>query len=307
MPYYFSLQYRMLNRYLQDVGLPPVIGYLLALAVFTGLSVYLFLKTGLAVYLYSFIALGLVLQLSDTRRNDFLKTCFDGWNYRLIRFSENALLALPFALFLTIQGAWVAALVVLPAAMALSLFHFEQAFQFTLPTPFYKRPFEFLVGFRQTFLLLILIAVLLGIAVWVGNFNLGIFALALIFLVSLSYCGNPESMFYVWVHALGARAFLQRKILTGFWHVTILSLPFALVLGAFFPGNWYIILLVQGLGYLYLALIILGKYATYPQPIGIPQGILIGLGMWFPPLLLGILPFFYQQSVRRLIDVLEVE
>ena len=52
MKYYFTLQYKMLNRHLKAFGLPPIIGYILAIIFFIGGSVYLFYKTEYAAYIY---------------------------------------------------------------------------------------------------------------------------------------------------------------------------------------------------------------------------------------------------------------
>jgi hypothetical protein len=59
------------------------------------------------------------------------------------------------------------------------------------------------------------------------------------------------------------------------------------------------------LGYVYLVTIILAKYSGYPNEMNLLQGILIGISLLFPPILIGIIPFFYLQSIKRLNDILE--
>ncbi|MCB0664046.1 MAG: hypothetical protein KDC24_14970, partial [Saprospiraceae bacterium] len=60
------------------------------------------------------------------------------------------------------------------------------------------------------------------------------------------------------------------------------------------------ILGLQALGYLYLGTLILGRYAGYPKEMGIPQALLLGFSVWFPPMLVIIIPIFYKQAVKRL-------
>lgn len=300
MQYYFRLQHIMLNRHLTDFGLRPSVGYLLSALLFVGLSLYLFVRTSFAEYFYVFAAGSFVFNLGETGRNDFLKGCFSKADYVKIRLLENLLLAAPFLLLLCYQRCFGSAAALALFSVAAVWLQFERRFNVALPTPFHKHPFEFMVGFRKTFLFVLLAYFLAFMAVWVDNFNLGIFALLLVFLISLSYYGEPENKFYVWVYALGPRAFLFQKMKIALLHATLLALPVTVGLALFFGDRFGIVAGVQGLGYLYLLTILLAKYSAFPGKINLPQSIFIALGLWLPPLLLGILPFFYKQSVKNL-------
>ena len=300
MKYYFRLQYTLVNRHIKDFGLHPIAGYFLGVVGFAGLSFYLFHKTELAVYLYLAITLSLILQHGNARRNEFVKSCYSGQEYLQIRALENFLIAAPFLLFLlSKQCFWAAGSLALGAGLAVFL-NVRQLFYFSLPTPFYKHPFEFLVGFRNTSLLVFFAYFLTVMSLMVDNFNLGLFSLMLLFLLSLSYYGNPEGSFFVWMHQRTSKAFLGYKVKIALRHVSLLSVPVLLTLLIFYSENWMVILAVQGLGYLYLTCMVLAKYANYPQQISLPQGILMAIGFVFPPLLIGIIPFFFSQSVKRL-------
>ena len=52
-------------------------------------------------------------------------------------------------------------------------------------------------------------------------------------------------------------------------------------------------------------MIVLAKYAAFPGVISLPQALLIAFGLWLPPLLLGIIPYFYSQSIKKLKEILE--
>jgi hypothetical protein len=304
MKYYFRLQFAMLNRSMRDFGLIPIVGYLISAAAFTGLSVYLFDKTTLAAYLFILVAISFIYALSQTRRNDFLKSCFSTKTYYLIRFTENTILAMPFFIVLIFQHCFVAAASLMLTSGVLVFFDVENKFRFSLPTPFYKRPFEFVVGFRNAFYVFFFAYFLTFMAVSVGNFNLGIFALILIFLICFTFYTNPENEFYVWIFSLSPQRFLFQKMKIAILFITTLILPVVASLSLVFPENTSTVFAFLGMGYLFLLTVILAKYSAFPKRMNLPQGFLLAFSLWFPPLLLGVIPYFYLQSVKKLKEIL---
>ncbi|GJM31568.1 MAG: hypothetical protein DHS20C18_05690 [Saprospiraceae bacterium] len=305
MTHYFKLQYKMLNRHLSEFGVHPVVGYLLGLLCFVGLSVYLFYKTAFASYIYVFLAISLLVNPGKTKRNDFLKSCFSKLDYLKTRLLENLILVAPFVGFLLYRACFGEALVLLIGSGGMAFLNFSRPFTQVLPTPFYKQPFEFTVGFRRTFLVIFFAYFLTYMAIAVNNFNLGIFAILLVLFTCLSYYFNPENRFFVWIFSLSPRNFLWQKIKVALLSATLLCLPIDLCLAVFFPEYIKIVIGVQILGYLYLLTIILGKYSAFPRALDLPQGILIAISVWLPPFLLGIIPFFYVQAIKRLKEILE--
>jgi len=152
----------------------------LLILVFAGFSHYLFIKTEIAPWLYILIALGFVSHLNEPGRIRFLKSCFSGIDFLKIRFSENLFLVLPFLTYLLVKGEWLAALILLALAISIVRTGIGTTLNFTLPTPFYKIPYEFAVGFRNSFVLL-LIAFFLEIFSAGGN---SFFAFSLFFISS---------------------------------------------------------------------------------------------------------------------------
>ncbi len=141
-------------------------------------------------------------------------------------------------------------------------------------------------------------------SIYADNFNLGIAALILVFLICITFYLNPENEFYVWIFNLSPGKFLVKKILTALLYSTMISLPVAMALMIFYPGE---ILVTGGFllaGYLYLATIILAKYSSFPHQINLPQFLILTVTVWFPPLLIAVIPFFYRQSVKRLNEIL---
>lgn len=290
----------MLNRRFRDAGLKPWLAYIALALGFTGFSVYLFYKTDLAAPVYVAIALALTGGFSEKRRYDFLNTCFGDSKLKKIRVAENLLAVLPFVAFLGYKQELLSALALISGSILLALVNFRSTLNVTIPTPFYKRPFEFTVGFRSTLYLIVAAYALACIAVSVGNFNLGIFAMLLLFVVSMSYYGRPENEYYVWIHSHSARQFLGEKIKTALLYASGLALPIALLLALFFPQNLNAILLCFLLGWGFLVFIVVCKYAAYPDEMNIPQGVLLALCVGFPPLLVVLIPYLFRQSENRL-------
>lgn len=305
MRYYFALQYRMLNRHLTEFGLLPVVGYLLALLAFTGFSVMLFRNTEYAVYIYFLIAFNFLLSVSSSVRNRFLKTCFSNNDYYVIRLLENIVITLPFVIFLMVQKLFLFAALFPIASAMMVFFNFASIPGITLPTPFYKKPFEFIVGFRRAVPAFLFFYFLTFMAVLVDNFNLGIFALLSVLLICMNFYTQPENEFFVWIFSTGSKGFLFQKIRNALLYALILCSPVIAILSIFYFYNIVIVIGFLGLGYLYLITIILAKYSAYPDKMNLPQALLFALCIIFPPALLAIIPFFYLQSVKKLNQILE--
>jgi hypothetical protein len=206
--------------------------------------------------------------------------------------------------FLLVRQCWISAGILTLGALLAVMVNLTRNFNFTLPTPFYKTPFEFLLGFRKTFLLVFFAYFLTLMGILVDNFNLAVFSLLLVFLISLTFYSKPESRFYVWVYKVSARQFLFHKIRTALLHSSILALPVTISLLAVYKEFWWAILAVQVLGYLYLSCVMLAKYLNFPEEINLPQSIMLGIGLGIPPFLLWLIPFFYAKSLKKLKEVL---
>ncbi|ANH81759.1 hypothetical protein A8C56_12895 [Niabella ginsenosidivorans] len=300
MQHYFQLRIRLLNRQFKDFGLPPAWGWFLSGVLFTGASWLLFSKTSYAPYLYSLFALAYLLQLSERKRTGFLKITFPRNSYRKIRLLENGIVALPFILFLLVKQNYAAAFTVLVLGLTVSFFDHSIAFNKTIPTPFGKKPFEFLVGFRTYILLISGLYLLTGIAIAVHNFNLGLVTFAAFLLLQVTFCSQPEKLFYLWNDARPPKVFLAEKIKTSALHSICLSVLPLLALLIANPQKWWLLLALQLLACFYNALLIFIKYSTYPHEIDLVQFLTFIACIGFPPLLLGGIPFYYSRSVNNL-------
>jgi hypothetical protein len=297
---YFGLQLTLLNRRFSDAGIAPALAYLLLIAVFISCSLFLFYKTEYAPYLYVLMAVALTSPLAEKRRNEFLKICYGDMRLKQIRVMENLVIALPFIIFLLYKQYYLFALALLLLTSLLALVSSRTSFSIIIPTPFHKKPFEFIVGFRNTYYILVAAYGLTAIGIAVGNFNLGIVAMLFVVGVTMTYYTKPEHPYYVWIHNQNAKQFLIAKIKTALQYTAWLILPLMIALMIKFPENAWIVLGFGALSLLYLICMIVSKYAAYPDELNVPQALLLGMCIWLPPLLLILIPYFSHKAIRDL-------
>ena len=304
--YYISLQFKLFNRKLEELGTQPFWGYMLILITFIIISQLIFIKVNenYALIIYAFIGMQSIFLLADQRRNNFIKTIFSNINYRYIRMLENVLLILPFSFFLIFKTYYTEAALLLLAGGLISLINMRQSFNYVIPTPFGKKPFEFLTGFRKTILIFPIAIYIIVQAIAVQNFNLGIGVLLLIYLILFNYYLYSEDSYFVWIYDHNPRTFLVHKITTAFLHSAIFIIPVSLICILIDPGHWFIIPIILVLANIYLTTIILCKYSNYPHQVSIPQGLLLAFSLMFPILLFYVIPFFYKKSIRSLNQIL---
>jgi len=292
----------MTKRRLSD-GYHPIVGFLLAsflLLVFVGFSMLLFDKTTFATYAYIIMSLYFTSKLSEIRRNDFLKHCFGNQRYRKLRILENLIVALPFVIFLIYKQQFYPIFFLVAMTVLMAFLNFKTTYHIVIPTPFYKKPFEFTVGFRNTFFMYIVAYGFAIIAVIVDNFNLGIFSLLMIFLTIFTYYFKSENEYFVWSYSLTPTKFLFEKIRIAVVFSFYLCSPLLILFSIFYFDNLVFILILTFVGYLYLTMIILAKYSAYPNEIDMAQAIVMSTTLVFPPMLIAVIPFFVNQSIHKL-------
>lgn len=305
MKFYFLLQCKRIYRHIDDFGTIPIIGFVILIAAFIGISRAIFDNLSQAHFYYIVIGLGLSLKLGTVKRTTFLKQCFPKHTFWKVRMLENTIFILPFAIFLSYKQLYIEAIIIQLLAIATSFINTIEIRNLTIPTPFGKKPFEFVIGFRKTFWVFILAYILLGISIFVNNYNLGIFSLILVFVTCMSYYSKPEPLYYVWIYAMTPKAFLYDKIKTAITFSSILVLPIIIGLSISFPiVELQFTLLFTLLGFSFIMLTILGKYHNYPSQIPIFQTLAMLVSLISPPLLFLFIPVFYKKSIKNLNSIL---
>jgi hypothetical protein len=300
MKEYFLLQVKRIDRIFREIGINPWIGFLLSILIFALLSELLFYKTSLAKYILMLTALSALFGLGEKQRTEFVQTVFGDLQYRGIRMIENLIFVLPFMIVLIIKYCFVETFVLLVSAVILAFFTQRYDLNFTLPTPFSRRPFEYAVGFRKTFLFFPVAYALIVISLMVDNMNLGIFSMMLVFLVTLTYSSAPEFEYFVWIHSRSPKSFLKFKSLHAMKNASLLAAPILLSLSCFYPTQSFIFVALFLIGNLYVLTIVIIKYSVYPYEMNLPEGIVLTCSIFFPPILLLILPFYISKANRKL-------
>jgi hypothetical protein len=239
------------------------------------------------------------MRLSQKQRSDFLQIVYGNKTKRLLRMAENLIISIPFVVLLLVENQYIAA-VALPIASAILAFIDLNSKSIVLPTPFSKSPYEFTVGFRKSFLFILMVYGLSVISVCVNNLNLGLFSVFVLCIICATYYGKVENEYYVWIFAESPNKYLTHKILTAIKNTFLMGLPMMALLTAFFPENWWIVLLVMVIGMILVIAFLLAAYSTYPPgEIGILELIFIW-AVFIPPFVLVVIPYFYVRSINRL-------
>ena len=280
-------------------------GLICAGIVFIFLSKFLFLKTAYAPIIYLLFGLGFCINLGQKEYDVLLRQIFSKEEHLRIRLIENTIGLLPFLIYLLFEAQFLAAAALFPIGVITSYWKPRPTPTFVMPTPFKKYPFEFIVGFRKSFWFFLIILFLMIQAIRVDNYNLAIFSFGLLFFMSMSYYIKPEKTYFVWIHNRKTKAFLFEKFKVAFICMAILSILPYLLLIYIYPDKVLITTMVLGLGFTFLASVILAKYSAFPFEMNIPQALLYGISLWFPPILLIVMFLFYRQSKRNLDRILE--
>ena len=315
MKHYFQLHYKMFDRQTANFGFNVFFRIIFSLAIFVALSIFLFSKTEFAPFIFILISQILISKLSEIERNDFLKTTFHKKEYIQVRIIENILCSTPFILFLLYEFKPLHAIGLILLSISISFLRLKNGFNFTLPTPFSKKPFEFSVGFRNTILILLALYAITIIAIYVHNFNLGVFALIATIYTCMTYYSNTEDEFFVWIFNQNSKQFIISKIKRAILSSFILTVPLTISISLFFPtlkNNSTGIFTYQSLipfGILLLGIVniinaVICKYSSFPSKISFANNFILGFAFLFPPLLLFTIPYFYSLSIKNLKETL---
>jgi hypothetical protein len=301
---YFTLQLQLIQRQLWAWGVPPLAALLGGLLGFLLLGSQLLERSQYAAYLLLGLSLPAFGRLADQRRNDFLKIQFHRKTYRSIRAAENLLLAGPFLVLFLLRGHWEVAVLQLTVSVIAGVIPKPQWVNRTVPTPFSWQPFEFAIGFRKTWLVYLGCCFLALMGHLAANFSLMVFAMVLPALVAMSYYGKPEPGFFIWVHAFTPREFLHRKLRIAARHGILLLLPLWVYCLLVFPDQWWLSSLLVLLAMSYLQLMVVAKYAAYPEEIDLRRAFIMAIAMALPPILAIAFILFYRQAKRNLMLIL---
>jgi hypothetical protein len=282
---------------MQQFGLHPVFALLLAILLI-GLSILLYKKTAHAPYLFLGTTLLVLWNAAASNRIDFLKCIFGNVNYLYVRLAENTILCLPVLIWLIFI--WHPLVLVIPIFIVGFVFVEVKIKSKTLPTPYFKYPFEFIIGFRKNVVIILFTYMLSVIGLLADNYNLIAFALILLFLVAAGFYQHAENEYYVWIYSISASNFLMLKVGTACLLALLTSLPIIILMAICYLQFWYFTLFITAMGAVVMLTFILARYAYYPQSITLPAIVIIGLCLYQPLLFIFSIPFFYFQALKKI-------
>ena len=308
--HYFGWQFKLASRSIRNFGLPPAIGYILLALIIVALPLWLLPSKPSLPWIYAVVGAFATSFGRAEGRDDFLKNCYSKREFLLIRTMENLLLALPFSLVLLIHKQFLLALALFSLAFLLGITSYNNHRKLhlpALPTPFSKRPFEFALGFRVSFLIFMLLYYVVAMAIVHDNFNLGIVAVYAVFIVCLCFYQQMEPEYYVWIYEASPKRFLFQKLRTAFVYTSTLVVLPLIALSVWFPSYIGFLLVAVLAGFMNLAIVILLKYKEFPKPFHIGDGLLIAACLICPiiPIPFGFLPIpllfiLYEKAQKNL-------
>ena len=297
--HYFSWQFKLFSRSIRQFGLPPAVGYVFLASVLIVLPALLWPQKAYFPWIYAAVGLLATNPLHSNGRIEFLKTCYSKRDFLFLHTTENLMFVLPFCFVLLIHKQFLLTfgLLVIAILIALAACWNRKKLNFPpLPTPFSKRLFEFALGFRVSFPLVLFLYYVILMAIVHDNFNLGIVAVYVIVITCMGYYTTMEPDYYVWLHNDNPKRFLFQKLKTAILYAFALVVVPIVALSVFFSEFIWILLLAILIGFLNLVITILLKYKEFPKPFHIGDGLLLAACVicpLYPPLVLLPIPLTF--------------
>lgn len=304
MKTWFHLQYLMLIRSVREAGLHPAIGLLLVSTILYLTIFILWERAPFPEAVFSILSLAVLLRPTLRRRNEFIQTVFGKTAYYRVRIAEQLLLVTPFTLCLIIKQAWLWAAFLPMVSIMLAFLRTDPGRGRVLPTPFGKIPYEGPVGFRKTISGTTLSIAVLMAGVLSGNHALFPASLIIVVLTASSYFGEPDDKLYVWIFNTGPRQFLLKKWGASVLCTAAMSIP-VLITTLICDSSWLPTLAgILLFGLCLNALIIAGRYSSFPDKLSFANGLIMAFAVVFLPLLPVVLIWLVRRSERRLSSLL---
>jgi len=297
--HYFSWQFKLFSRSIRQFGLPPAVGYVFLASVLIVLPALLWPQKAYFPWIYAAVGLLATNPLHSNGRIEFLKTCYSKRDFLFLHTTENLMFVLPFCFVLLIHKQFLLTFGLLVIAILIALaacWNRKKLNLPPLPTPFSKRLFEFALGFRVSFPLVLFLYYVVLMAIVHDNFNLGIVAVYVIVITCMGYYTTMEPDYYVWLHNDNPKRFLFQKLKTAILYAFALVVVPIVALSVFFSEFIWILLLAILIGFLNLVITILLKYKEFPKPFHIGDGLLLAACVicpLYPPLVLLPIPLTF--------------
>ncbi len=302
--FYLKLQKLRFLRKIDRLQIPLILALILLIGGFTALSSALFMTIKNFQYIYAGLALYNPLSLSNSKHAYFLRTTYTKKDYHRIRITENLLLLSPFVIMLFIAGSALLSLGALIVCLASIYFDPVKFEAKPIPTPFYKHPFEFIIGFRLSFYLIFFGYYLSYTAYRYSNFYLSIFVILALSILSLFYYLKIEEPYFVWVFKLTPNKFLLYKLKEAVLSYFGLALIPTLTSILIDSNGLHLIGLALFLGISIVLTAVVSKYSAFPDEPSLKEGMLLLFTVLFPGFSIIAFPYFYYRAKKQLKGIL---
>lgn len=313
--YYISLRLKQFWRFFRFNQFHPVLGAILAVAIFAAVSFVWFEKVPYSGWSFSGIAFLLLMELQAANSNKFLAQHVTRQVYFKSKLVENMLLILPFLVTLILKHEYIPATVLSIITFPYSRYNFKIARPKlrALKSPYPAHSLEWHNSFRSFVIVYLLHVLLLVPGIISHNFYVYMvpFFLLLFFLNTVYAVLEDKS--YIWLYRNSASSFLFKKaktMATSYFSTVTLFLISGLV---FYPSQIGMLALCTIAGFICLLGSIFIKYHFYPGEfvIQISQLVFMGItlgGLANPSLFLLsvlMLVFSYFRARNRLKSILQ--
>lgn len=271
--------------------------YAIVLVAFVALSQIVISWSDQGSWLYLAMA---CLLFSRWKDGTLVEQIFSRNSRHLLAFFEVCIFSIPCVLMLLFNDYYLESILFVPAVYGAALLNFPGQFSPVIPTPFYARPFEFIIGFRKWFFLLIGLYCIVIISIVYGNLNLGIVTLIALYLSISSYYGDAEPTFMLWMYSYNSTSFLLHKVATTLLYTFASVLPASVLLVTAFPSDWLLIGGISLFGVLVPITSLLNKYVSFPKQVELINVVFIGFCIVFPPISLLIIPYLANKASENL-------
>ncbi len=296
-----KLEWKRLNRRLKDWGLAKE---LIILTLFIAL-ILLTILAKKSFILFSILSYLLIQSAMGVKENQFYKSILQEKNYLFFKRCKMVLYALPFLGILMYYGQWLHVLGVLTLVTLiperLNTFSITNG---SIPSPFPTFSYKHNISFRKYFFLQLALLFLIIPAYKYHNFRLALFSVISIQIVIQLGAFLIEPRTYIQIHSRNSNQFLWQQVKNLWIHFIRWPGPIIALLLLLFPHEWIWFVVVIILVMLHGTYWIFLMYSKWPKEIQIPDVLLILISIWFPPLLILMMPFAFKKASENLKTVL---
>ena len=239
-------------------------------------------------------------QLCGRARNHFLRSIEGEKWWRMLRIIENVTVCIPLFLYLGFKAEWTLCITGLLVSLLFSLFTKAERNLTRINTPLSRIPFQFPYGARTFGIGYVILYILVGIAIAVGNANLGLVAIGAIQLLPWLFIEKKEHTVWLWQHTISIELFMKlkgRRLLFGYMLTGIIPVGVFLFL---YPHLTLYVIALIALGVIGAWTLTTIKYTYYDSQVPLYVYMIFIASCVVPLGVIIMSYYFYRRSILQL-------